>query len=307
MSSKSRMRFPSDTFVKRQFTYLDEIAHEYYNLPGKYLGSETNEYPDINGSNKKADIVYRVEMEDKIMMINLEDETSFVNEKTLEKINTYKNLIYYKNRKPVISVISTTVPQEKCLNELWISPTDLLKPIIKSLPYKGAWQRLNILIDKCKNQEEFSAIEGLELINMPRCCTKNQALAVEMICEELLNLKMKDQFVKNELIYSMQCMIHQYAKTEKDIIRLEEMINLKTIIEERSPVLDSMKREGEKIGRKEGEIIGEERGRKEGEKIGEERGILKVLNDLEKDVDKDIVEKLAKKYGYTKEDILNSK
>ena len=108
-----------------------------------------------------------------------------------------------------------------------------------------------------------------------------------MICEELLNLKMKDQFVKNELIYSMQCMIHQYAKTEEDIIRLEERINLKTIMEERSPVLDSMKREGEKIG--------------------EERGILKVLNDLEKDVDKDIVEKLAKKYGYTKEDILNSK
>ena len=105
-----------------------------------------------------------------------------------------------------------------------------------------------------------------------------------MICEELLNLKMKDQFVKNELIYSMQCMIHQYAKTEEDIIRLEEMINLKTIMEERSPVLDSMKREGEMIGRKEGEMIG----RKEGEKIGEERGILKVLNDLEKDVDKDI-------------------
>ena len=109
----------------------------------------------------------------------------------------------------------------------------------------------------------------------------------------------------------MQCMIHQYAKTEKDIIRLEEMISLKTIIEERSPVLDSMKREGEKIGRKEGEKIGrkegEKIGRKEGEIIGEERGILKVLNDLEKDVDKDIVEKLAKKYGYTKEDILNSK
>ena len=40
----------------------------------------------------------------------------------------------------------------------------------------------------------------------------------------------------------MQCMIHQYAKTETDIIRLEEMINLKTIMEERSPVLDSMKR-----------------------------------------------------------------
>ena len=65
MTSKSRMRFPSDTFVKREFTYLDEIAHEYYNLPEKYLESKTNEYPDISGSNKKADIVYRTEMEDK--------------------------------------------------------------------------------------------------------------------------------------------------------------------------------------------------------------------------------------------------
>ena len=128
-----------------------------------------------------------------------------------------------------------------------------------------------------------------------------------MICEELLNLKMKDQFVKNELIYSMQWMIHQYAKTEEDIIRLEEMINLKTIMEERSPVLDSMKREGEMIGRKEGEKIGRKEGEKIGEERGEKRGILKVLNDLEKDVDNDIVEKLAKKYGYTKEDILNSK
>ena len=97
----------------------------------------------------------------------------------------------------------------------------------------------------------------------------------------------------------MQCMIHQYAKTEKDIIRLEEMINLKTIMEERSPVLDSMKR----VGRKEGDKIGEERGRKEGEK----RGILKVLNDLEKEDNNGIVEKLAKKYGYTTEDTLNSK
>ena len=105
----------------------------------------------------------------------------------------------------------------------------------------------------------------------------------------------------------MQCMIHQYAKTEEDIIRLEEMINLKTIMEERSPVLDSMKREGEMIGRKEGEKIGRKEGEKIGEERGEKRGILKVLNDLEKDVDKDIVEKLAKKYGYTKEDILNSK
>ena len=97
--------------------------------------------------------------------------------------------------------------------------------------------------------------------------------------------ELKTEEKNNSIIVWLKCIIPQ------NILHC----HLKTIMEERSPVLDRMKREGEKIGRK------------EGEKIGEERGILKVLNDLEKDVDKDIVEKLAKKYGYTKEDILNSK
>ena len=98
----------------------------------------------------------------------------------------------------------------------------------------------------------------------------------------------------------MQCMIHQYAKTEKDIIRLEEMINLKTIMEERSPVLDSMKREG----RKEGEKIGEERGRKEGEIIGRKEG--EIIGRKEGEIigrkEGEIIGE-----GYTTEDILNSK
>ena len=309
MTSKTRMRFPSDTFVKRQFTYLGEYAHEFHNLPGKYIGSETNEYPDITGSNKKADVVYSVEMDDKtIMLINLEDETSFVNEKTFDKIYGYKNLIFYKNKLPVISAITTTIPLEKCLKEMWISPTDYLKPLIKSLPYEGAWKRLNILIDKCKKQEEFSAIEGLELINMPRHCTKDQDLAVEMICKELLNLNIEDQFVKNELIYSMQCMIHQYAKTAQDITRLEEMIGLQKIMKERSPVLDNMKREGRnegiEIGRKEGLEKGQEIGKNE----GLEEGSLRVLREIASDNgNRKSAEELAQKFGYTLEEVLNSK
>ena len=251
---KIRMNNPEDTFMKRQFTYLCEIAHEFYNLPGEYIGSECNEYPNVDGGIPRADIVYSVDIKGKRCIINIEDETSNVNKNTLEKSYNYKNNIFYKTKKPVISVITTTLPSEKCLKKLRISVIELFEPIIISLPNENAWKRLNMMINKAKNEEEFSNIEGLELINLPRFCLKNQDQAIELICKELPKLKIKDKYVKNELTYSMQCMIHKYAKTDEDIIKLEEMIGLRQAMKKRSPVLDNMERKGIikgiKIGRK---------------------------------------------------------
>ena len=287
------MAFPEDVFIKRQFTYLGDIAHELNDFPGEYLESENNEYPDSNGSIKRADIVYSVKMNDgSINIINIEDETSYVNKKTLKKAYGYKTSIYYKNKLPVISIIITTVPYENCLKELWISKTDYFKPIIKSLPYKDAWEKLNKTLDKARNNEKFSNIEGLELINMPRYCTENQAEAVELICNELPNLNLDDPFVKNELIYSMQCMIHKYAKTDKDIKKLEERIGLKQIVPSRSPVLDNMKRQG---------VL-------EGIEKGREEGIIYVLTELANDPDNDYnIEKIAYKLGYSVKEVTNDK
>lgn len=304
MSKIKRMNNPEDTFMKRQFTYLGDIAHEFYNLPGKYIGSECNEYPNVDGGIPRADIVYEVRMKDgSIFMINIEDETSYVNVNTLKKSYNYKTNIYYKTKNPVISVITTTLPEDKCLNELWISPTDLFKPFVISLHDENAWKKLNTLIDKAKKQEEFSDIEGLELINLPRFCSENHQKAIEMICSVLYDLKIDDDYVKNELIYSMQCMIHKYAKTDKKIKYLEEMIGLRQVMKKRSPVLDAMERQGVLKGRKQGIKIGEEKGIE----IGEEKGILKVLKDLANDSSNEkTVEELAEKYGYTVDEILNA-
>ena len=309
MNKNVRMAFPEDVFIKRQFTYLGDIAHKLNAFPGKYIRSENNEYPSADGSVKRADIVYSVEMNaGTINIINIEDETSSVNKKTLEKSYKYKINIFYKNELPVISIITTTIPYEKCLNELWISKTDLFKPIIKSLPQKDSWKKLNNMLNKAKKHEEFSNIEGLELINMPRYCTENQAKAVELICEELPNLKLKDTHIKNELIYSMQCMIHKYAKTDEDVLKLEEVIGLKQVVKDRSPVLDNMKRQGILQGREEGFKIGKKEGLEEGIEKGREEGILYALNELANDSENNYnIEKLAQKLGYTVKEVKNEK
>ncbi|MBO5151579.1 MAG: hypothetical protein J6B73_05390 [Methanobrevibacter sp.] len=176
--------------------------------------------------------------------------------------------------------------------------TDLLRPKIISFPDENAWKRLNSMLDKAKKQEEFSDVEGLELINLPRCCTKDHEKAIELICEELLNLNIEDSYVKNELIYAMQCMIHKYARTDEDILRLEGMIELRQVIDKRSPVLDAMKYEGRKEGRKEGIEIGREE---------ERNDTLKVLCDLVKSSPVDsTMEKVIGSLGFSMDEVMNA-
>ena len=201
---------------------------------------------------------------------------------------------------PVLTVITTTVPEEKCLKELNFSKSDSFKPCIKSLPYDGAWDDLNMMVDKIKNQELFTKSDGLKFITLPRCCKYNQELAVEKICEVLLDMKVENRFILIELIYCMQCIIHKYAKTDENILRLQEMIGLKELKIERMNILDEMKAEGKIEGKAEGKI--------EGLVEGENNGILKTLNALINDPEsKYTIKELSEKFGFSEEEIIKGK
>ena len=69
---------------------------------------------------------------DQLMIINVEDETSNVNEVTYKKIDKYRTNHKYSFGLPVMSIITTSLPSNKCLDEFMFSPTDILRPIIIS-------------------------------------------------------------------------------------------------------------------------------------------------------------------------------
>ena len=219
------MPFPEDTFNKRQFPYFGEAFHELHNLPGIYLQTVPTEMPKLGGGSLRGDIAYFVMMDDaSIQIINVEDETSKVRKEELEKAYRYKTLFMYNHWKPVLTVITTTVPLDKCLKGLNYSQSDIFRPMIFSLPYDGAWNDLYNMVDRINHQELFTKTEGLKFITLPRCCKHDQELAVERICEVLPKINVENDFTKFELIYCMQCLIHKYAKTDDDILRLQEMI-----------------------------------------------------------------------------------
>ena len=219
-----RMNNPEDTLIKQAATLFGKLLHGYLNLPGKYLGGCPNEYP----FNEKArtDVCYVVIIKDIPQYINLEDESSRVNAKTLLKIIKYSTNIECIKRVPVTSVLTTTEPLEKCLKELNISKTKILKPIIISFPEFDGDEKLRKIREKVNNDELFSEEEAIEIIFLLRMFRKNHAEILEEVCELFSKLKVEDPEFKVRMKFCMQCIIHKYAKTLDDIKRLEKVINL---------------------------------------------------------------------------------
>ena len=104
-----RMTNPEDKFNKRQFEFLGEAFHKNHNLPGEFLHTIPTEKIKSTGEKREADIAYLVIMPDaSFQIINVEDETSQVKRKELEKAYDYKTLFVCQHWMPVITVITGT-------------------------------------------------------------------------------------------------------------------------------------------------------------------------------------------------------
>ena len=229
MKKVNRMAHPLDTLAKRQAAYACDVIHEFHHFPGTYLGPLGNEYPSADGSIPRVDSAYCVLLDEEKFVLNWEDESTRVDEKTLEKINVYrKNLEYGKTH--VISVITTDVSLSRCTKVFEISPSLILRPLIVSyLDYDGE-KRLSSIEAKIKNKEVLSNVVAMNLIMIPRMFEEVSQELLYKLCNLLRIVELKDKNFKLELIFEMRCIIHKYAKTEYDIYDLEEVIGLQKAI-----------------------------------------------------------------------------
>ena len=299
-----RIDKPMDYLHKRLFLYNGPLMHEFFKFPGKYVGPCPNSNLNGDGSISEVDISYLViDGENQKLIINVEDETSNVNEETLKKSNKYKINHQYAYKYPVYSVITTSLPSNRCLKELKTSPTDIFRPkIISYLDFNGE-KILNRLKTKIKNNNFLTKLQLLSLILVIRTFPKNNSEILEEICSLIKIAKSKDKEFKMEMVYCSRYIIHKYAKTVEDILRLEEVVGLNKAVTCGS-IIENIKKEGEAIGEARGKAIGEARGKA----IGETRGSLSILNALVTDPDFDLsIDLLVEKFGFTSEQILNGK
>lgn len=242
--TNGRMDKPEDILIKLAATLFGNLLHGYLNLPGKYLGGCPNEYP-FNEKEASTDVCYVIKLNNKFQYINIEDESSRVNRKTLLKIIKYSTNIECIKRAPVVSVITTTEPLEKCLKEMNINKTKILKPIIISFPEFDGEEKLKAIRKRTENDELFSEEEAIEIIFLLRMFTKDQTETLEEVCKIFSKLKVEDPDFKERMKFCMQCIIHKYAKTLDDIKRLEKVINLTIKYED---YIEKQREEGIKEG-----------------------------------------------------------
>ena len=250
-----RMDKPLDTLAKRQSAYIGDVIHEYYQFPGKYDGPCQNEYPDALGSIPRIDAGYFLRIDNKRYIMNIEDESKIITEETLLKSDRYKLLLEYAFKIPVISAITTIAPIEKCKTVLHKSPTQALKPFIRSYPTSKAEKILSSITDKIEHGDTLSKVEALELIMLPKRFMHNHTEVLEKVCNLLKILKVDDKYFKYELILEMKCIIHKYAVTLNDIEHFEEVIGLtgvKTAMEyQKEALIKQGKKQGYEQGIKE--------------------------------------------------------
>lgn len=221
-----RMDKPLDSLAKRQSVYAGDVLHEFFGLPGKYVGPLANEYPNVTGSVPRVDSSYLAEIGDKLFVVNREDESGPVNNATIEKINRYRVNLEYATELPVMSVLTVDNVPSFGQNAFALSPTLIFKPLIIVYKNLEAMKRLINLVDKINNNEVLTRVEAMNLVMIPRMFSKSQEIVLEYLCPLFDDVKIDVEDFKFELILEMKCIIHKYAKTLEDIVRLEEVIGL---------------------------------------------------------------------------------
>ncbi len=221
-----RMDNPDDTLLKRQIAYAGDVLHEFHELPGEYVGLLVNEYPNADGGIPRVDAAYRIKLGGKTYIVNLEDESIRIDKSVLTKIDNYRLILEYFHRQGVISAIRTPLPIEKCLRVFKKSPTLCLHPWIISYADLDGAKRLSTIESIINCEETLSRVQAMDLVMIPKMFLKNQEEILEKVCVLLRDCIVEDSNFKLELTLQMRCVIHRYARTIEDIIRLEEVIGL---------------------------------------------------------------------------------
>ena len=298
-----RMDKSEDALRKMSHAYLGQTAHEYFGLPGKYKHNIENEFPDKDGKAKRTDGSYIVEDDGRDMIVNIEDESSIVNENTLAKSYRYSVNMQYAYKLPVYSAITTPIPLNKCTKFYYPSETLKYFPKIISFNEFDGEERLEYAKSKVNRNEAFSAVECYDLINIPKMFNENNAEILEEVCDLFSKIRIEDKTDKFKLANCLECVINKYAKTVEDINRLKGVINMVKVSEDtRQIVREVYKDEIEEASAKAAAKAAAKEKQKAEQKIAKEKqkAEQKIAKEKQKAEEKgklELARKIAQKYG----------
>ena len=154
----------------------------------------------------------------------------------------------------IYTVITTVVPLDKCKDFIYAPETLKLMPKIISFVEFDGEERMERARDLLRHDADWSDIEGYDLVCIPKMFTKDNDIILEEVCDIFSKMKMENRYMKYHLGRCLQCMIHKYAKTWNDVVRLEGVIKMCNLNMDADTYIEQIEEKGIKKGYGKGEL-----------------------------------------------------
>ena len=226
-----------------------ERQHKYLGLPGKFKTRVPQEIVFPNMDSARVDEFY---LNDQDILINLEEETGMIREKTFSKFSKYLifgSFMYYPYR-VYLAVICHKNPKKKF--ECWqYSPSMYILVHYIYFSQGELWEKYENLI-KFEQNKELTEMEALDIAFIAKFISKKHApFIVESLAKNFKNAIITDKKLKIDVAVILSSMVIKHVTGEKQE-RLLEMIDLKYYETEMDRII--YEEYGDKLDKKDEEI-----------------------------------------------------
>jgi hypothetical protein len=251
--------------------------HYYLGLPGEFEAAYPQEIVFPNMDAGRVDDYHSTKDG---LLINLEEESGYITEETLEKFGKYVIFgEFMYSKKLYLAVVCHKNPKNfpKYYEK---SPSVFIKIHYYHFPQDEMWKRYENIINKVEQKEELSEMEALDIAFIPKFISKEDApFVTESLAKHLKNAIIADNELKRDTVALLGAMILKNITDETKQIELMEDIGMAQVEDEiRIIAREEYKEEYNKIEKEKLSL------QKENNKIEKEKlSLQKENNKIEKE------------------------
>ena len=247
----------NDRTMKYMTLAQTKRQHQYLGLPGEFKTRLPQEIVFPNLDFGRADEYY---LNDEGLLINLEEESGDITNKTLDKFAKYVIFASYRyNGKVYLMVICHKDPK-KDFEYYRYSPSLYIKVHYFFISQEEFWVKYENVISKVKQKEELTEMEALDIAFISKFISKENApQVIETLTKVFKHAKIEDKLLKMDVGVILGGMILKHYEGIEKQTKLMGMINMRHIEREIDKLVydeygDILDKKDEEIEAKEEEI-----------------------------------------------------
>lgn len=159
----------NDNTLKYTSAALSRLQHEYLGLPGTYETRYPNEVVLPTMQSGRMDELYSIK---EGILINIEEESKDISEKTLKKFAKYRTFADFIYGKYLYTAVICKKNPKNFPKEHELTRTNIVRPHYIYFPPEELWAKYEKLINKIKQKQKLNKTEILDIAFVPKYMPK---------------------------------------------------------------------------------------------------------------------------------------